>query len=45
MAGALFLLVPTTLAGGWAVVTLDELPAQVVAEKSVTIGFMVRQHG
>jgi cytochrome c2 len=34
-----------TLAGGWAVITLDELPAQVVAAKPVTIGFVVRQHG
>lgn len=32
-------------AGGWAVITLDELPVQVVAEKPVTIGFVVRQHG
>lgn len=41
----LLLIVPSALAGGWAVITLDELPAQVVAEQSVTIGFMVRQHG
>jgi len=34
-----------SLAGGWAVITLDELPAQVVAEKPVTISFVVRQHG
>lgn len=33
------------LAGGWAVITLDELPAQVVTRKPVTIGFVVRQHG
>ncbi|HET7089061.1 MAG TPA: c-type cytochrome [Anaerolineae bacterium] len=32
-------------AGGWAVVTLDQLPAQVVAGEPLTIGFMVRQHG
>ena len=33
------------LAGGWAVVTLDRLPAQIVAGEPVTIGFLVRQHG
>ncbi|MCZ7573182.1 MAG: c-type cytochrome [Ardenticatenaceae bacterium] len=33
------------LAGGWAVVTLDELPTQVVAGQPLTIGFVVRQHG
>jgi len=33
------------LAGGWAVITLDELPGQVVAGDPLTIGFMVRQHG
>jgi cytochrome c2 len=32
-------------AGGWAVTTLDELPAQVIAGKPVPIGFTVRQHG
>ncbi len=38
-------LVAITQAGGWAVVTLDQLPSQVVAGEPVTIGFMVRQHG
>lgn len=33
------------MAGGWAVVTLDALPTDVVAEESFTIGFTVRQHG
>lgn len=33
------------LAGGWAVITLDELPANVVAGTPLTIGFTVRQHG
>ena len=33
------------LAGGWAVITLDELPAQVEANQPIEIGFMVRQHG
>jgi Cytochrome c len=32
-------------AGGWAVITLDELPSKVVAGEPVTIGFMVLQHG
>jgi cytochrome c2 len=36
---------PVAQAGGWAVVTLDELPAQVVVNQPVSIGFMVRQHG
>lgn len=33
------------LAGGWAVITLDELPLNVVADKQLTIGFTVLQHG
>lgn len=32
-------------AGGFAVVTLDELPTNVVAGQPLAIGFMVRQHG
>lgn len=32
-------------AGGWAVITVDELPASIVAGQPFTIGFMVRQHG
>ena len=32
-------------AGGWAVITLDELPSNVVAGEPVTIGFTVLQHG
>ena len=32
-------------AGGWAVVTLDELPGEVEAGQPFEIGFMVRQHG
>jgi mono/diheme cytochrome c family protein len=32
-------------AGGWGVVTLDELPAQVTVNKPVTLGFTLRQHG
>jgi hypothetical protein len=32
-------------AGGWAVITLDELPGQIEANQPLEIGFMVRQHG
>jgi hypothetical protein len=32
-------------AGGWAVITLDELPSGAVAGAPLTIGFTVRQHG
>lgn len=33
------------MAGGWAVVTLDSLPADIQAGTLYSIGFMVRQHG
>lgn len=33
------------LAGGWAVTTLDELPADIVAGDTYTIGYTIRQHG
>ena len=33
------------LAGGWAVITLDELPTQITAGQALSIGFTVRQHG
>jgi cytochrome c2 len=32
-------------AGGWAVITLDELPSNVLAGEPLTIGFTVLQHG
>lgn len=32
-------------AGGWAVITLDELPVNVVAGEPFTVGFTVLQHG
>lgn len=32
-------------AGGWFVVTLDSLPSSPVAGETMTIGFVVRQHG
>jgi cytochrome c2 len=41
----IFLLVQPVAAGGWTVVTLDELPANVRAGEAFTVGFMVRQHG
>jgi hypothetical protein len=40
----LFLMIPA-IGGGWAVVTLDRLPAQVIAGEPVSIGFMIRAHG
>ena len=42
---AALVLVTPVFAGGWAVVTLDTLPTQVVARQPFTIGFVVRQHG
>jgi len=33
------------LAGGWAVITLDELPSNVAAGKPLEVGFTVLQHG
>jgi len=40
------LLIPTgTLAGGWAVITLDQLPEDPVAGQPLVIGFTVLQHG
>lgn len=32
-------------AGGWAVLTLDDLPTNVAAGETFTVGFTVRQHG
>lgn len=40
-----FVIVFPVFAGGWAVITLDELPIDVVAGKPLTIRFMVLQHG
>lgn len=42
---ALLALVTPALAGGWAVVTLDALPAEIQAGQELSLGFMVRQHG
>jgi hypothetical protein len=33
------------LAGGWAVITLDELPAEAESGKPIEVGFTVLQHG
>ena len=41
---ALVFTVPA-FAGGWAVISLDELPANVVAGEPLTVGFTVLQHG
>src|SRR3990170_6313030 len=35
----------TAGAGGWAVITVDDLPEQFVAGEPTTFGFAVRQHG
>jgi hypothetical protein len=40
-----FVIVFPVFAGGWAVITLDELPSNVVAGEPLTIGFTVLQHG
>ena len=40
-----FVITVPAFAGGWAVITLDELPSGAVAGEPLTIGFTVRQHG
>ena len=49
---SLFVLVPAVVIataafayGGWAVVTLDELPTQLTVGKPTTFTFVIRQHG
>jgi hypothetical protein len=37
--------VPAAMAGGWAVTTLDEVPATLKAGETYPIGYTVRQHG
>jgi hypothetical protein len=39
------LIAAPALAGGWAVIRLDELPSNVVAGEPLTVGFTVLQHG
>jgi len=41
----LLITVPIASAGGWAVITIDELPTAITAGQSISIGFTVRQHG
>jgi hypothetical protein len=36
---------PTAFAGGWAVTTLDELPATLNAGETYAVGYTIRQHG
>lgn len=42
---ALLLGAQAALAGGWVLITFDELPAQARAGESFQLGFTVRQHG
>ena len=35
----------TLAAGGWAVITVDALPGQILAAEPFTLGYTVRQHG
>jgi cytochrome c2 len=37
--------IKSSQAGGWAVLTLDAWPTQVVANQPMTLGFTLRQHG
>ena len=41
----LLALVPTALAGGWALITLDDMPGEIRAGEPWTAGFTVLQHG
>ena len=36
---------PAAAAGGWAIVTVDQLPGEVHAGETLRLGFMVLQHG
>lgn len=38
-------LISTASAGGWTVVTLDSVPANVVVGQPMTVGMTIRQHG
>lgn len=37
--------VSSAMAGGWAVITVDELPTAITVGQPISIGFTVRQHG
>src|SRR5574341_526672 len=41
----LLLLVPVAAIGGWATITVEDLPDHLVAAQPVTLTFTVRQHG
>ena len=41
----LFFLANSVRAGGWATLTLSELPAEIMAERPFTIEFLLLQHG
>src|SRR2546427_11765644 len=43
--GVLVLPVIAANVGGWAAITVEDLPDQVVARQPVTLAFTVRQHG
>lgn len=43
--GLTILFILPVAAGGWATITLDEIPENVHAGERITIGFTVRQHG
>jgi hypothetical protein len=45
LAVAMIVMVATSQAGGWAVITLDSLPDSLVVGKATAVGFVVRQHG
>jgi hypothetical protein len=42
---ALLLFSPTASAGGWATITFDPLPTPIEAGETVTVRFLVKQHG
>src|SRR5215470_9542119 len=43
--GLLLILTGVAIAGGWAIVTLNEFPEYAVAGKPLNLTFSVRQHG
>lgn len=45
VAAAMLISASTALAGGWAVVTLDAMPTNLVVNQPVKVAFMIRQHG
>ncbi|MEO7456693.1 MAG: cytochrome c [Gemmatimonadaceae bacterium] len=45
MLGTLMLTAAATTFGGWAVVTVDDMPEYAVAGKAIELPFTVRQHG